>query len=170
MALKLALEEVVEFPDLLAFVAERSNWILSTARSEGRPQISPVTGGITEDGYLMVATYPERDKVHNLRRNPEVSICVLSDYFGGNWVQIDGRASVVDLPEAEEGLVDYYKAVVGEHPDWTEYREAMNRQGKCLIKIGIERWGPIAKGGFPRRLANLDHLTLDSNSDSDSDS
>ncbi len=167
MALNIALEEVVEFPDLLAFVSERSNWILSTTRSDGRPQISPVTGGITQDGYLMVATYPERDKVHNLRRNPDVSICVLSDYFGGNWVQIDGQAEIIDLPEAEQGLVDYYMAVVGEHPDWDEYRAAMRRQGKCLIRIGIERWGPVAKGGFPRRLSNLDHLTLDSDSDSE---
>lgn len=169
MALNIALEEVIEFPDLLEFVSERSNWILTTTRSDGRPQISPVTGGITEDGYLMVATYPERDKVHNLRRNSDVSICVLSDYFGGNWVQIDGQAQIVDLPEAEDALVDYYKAVVGEHPDWDEYRAAMRRQGKCLIKIGIERWGPVAKGGFPRRLSNLDHLALDSDSDSDSE-
>lgn len=158
MALNIAREEVVNLADLLKFVAERNQWILCTTRLDSRPQISPVTGGVSADGHLVVATYPERDKVHNLRKNPDVSICVLSDYFGGNWVQVDGEATIVEMPEAEEGLVDYYRAVTGEHPNWDEFRAAMHRQGKCLIRIGIQRWGPIAKGGFPRRLANLDHL------------
>jgi len=80
-------------------------------------------------------------------------VCVLSDDFGGAWVQIDGVAEVLDLPEALEPLVDYFRCISGEHSDWDEYRQAMVRQGKSLIRVTIERWGPIATGGFPARLA-----------------
>jgi hypothetical protein len=78
---------------------------------------------------------------------------VLSDQFDEEWVQVDGRAHVVDLPDAIDGLVEYYRVISGEHPDWDEYREAMLRQGKCLVRIDIEDWGPIASGGFPAAVA-----------------
>jgi hypothetical protein len=74
---------------------------------------------------------------------------VISDDWDGPWVQIDGRAEVLDLPEALDGLVEYYRCIAGEHPDWDEYRDAMSKQGKCLIRVTIERWGPVATGGFP---------------------
>lgn len=154
--MKLATEDVVGLVELLDFVRPRHHWIMTTVRSDGRPQISPVTGGVNNAGQLVVSTYPERDKVHNLRRNPQLTLCVLSDEFGGSWVQVDGQASIIDMPEAEDALVEYYRGVAGEHPDWDEYREAMRRQGKCVIAIDVERWGPIARGGFPPRLANLD--------------
>jgi hypothetical protein len=80
-------------------------------------------------------------------------VLVLSDEFGGAWVQVDGMAEVLDLPDALEPLVDYFRAISGEHPDWDEYRQAMRTQGKCLIRIAPTRWGPIATGGFPARLA-----------------
>jgi hypothetical protein len=76
-------------------------------------------------------------------------VVVLSDEFNGAYVQIDGPAEVIDLPDAVEPLVDYFRAVAGEHSDWAEYREAMVRQDKSLIRIDIQRWGPIATGGFP---------------------
>ncbi len=155
MAQPVASEENVGLADLIGFVGPRHQWVLGTARQDGRPQLSPVTGGIDSDGKLFVATYPSRDKTHNVRRNPNVTVCVLSDQFGGSWVQIDGQATVTDLPEALDGLVSYYQSVSGEHPDWAEYREAMERQGKCLITIEIERWGPIAKGGFPASVASV---------------
>jgi hypothetical protein len=79
---------------------------------------------------------------------------VMSDEFSGEWVHIDGTAEVVDLPEALEGLVEYFRVISGEHSDWDEYREAMTAQGKCLIRLTIDRWGPIARGGFPARLAD----------------
>ncbi len=158
MARTIATETEVGLVDLLDFVRPRHQWILTTERRDGRPQMSPVTGGVDAAGRLVVSTYPERDKVHNLRRNPEVSVCVMSDHFGGSWVQVDGRAEVIDLPDALDGLVEYYRCISGEHPDWDEYREAMARQGKCLIAIGVERWGPIAKGGFPSRLIDTSNF------------
>ena len=158
MAPTFATEREVGLVELLDFVRTRHHWILTTVRGDGRPQMSPVTGGVDGEGQLVIATYPERDKVWNLRRDPAASVCVLSDQFGGSWVQVDGHATIVDLPEAEDALVEYYRAVSGEHPDWGEYREAMRRQRKCLIAIDIERWGPVAKGGFPPSLASLDQF------------
>ena len=83
-------------------------------------------------------------------------MCVLSDDFGGDWVQVDGRIELVSQPAAVEALVDYYRSISGEHPDWDEYREAMARQGKVLLRLSIERWSPISRGGFPARLLDGD--------------
>ena len=115
--------------------------------------MSPNTMGVDDNGRLVISTYPHRVKVLNIRRNPAVSVCVLSDDYGDEWVQIYGTAEVIDLPEAVEPLVEYYRNIAGEHPDWNEYREAMAKQGKCLIRIEIDSWGPVARGGFPAHLA-----------------
>ena len=98
---------------------------------------------------IVVSTYPGRAKTRNAERDPRVTVCVLSDDFGGAWVQVDGTAEVLDLPEALEPLVDYFRCISGEHPNWDEYRQAMRDQGKSLIRITIDRWGPVATGGFP---------------------
>jgi len=108
--------------------------------------------GLDREGRIVVSSYPERAKVLNVRRNPLATVVVMSDDFGGEWVQLDGEAEVVDLPEALDGLVEYFRVISGEHPDWDEYRAAMAKQGKCLIRMTIDRWGPIAKGGFPARV------------------
>jgi len=101
----------------------------------------------------VIATYPARAKVHNLRRDPRASALVLSDDWNDAWVQVDGTAEVIDLPDALEPLVGYFRSIAGEHDDWDEYRRAMSDQGKCLIRLTIEHWGPIATGGFPPDLA-----------------
>jgi PPOX class probable F420-dependent enzyme len=143
----------VDRDELLAFVRPRHHMVLVTSRRDGLPQVSPVTGGVDEDGRIVISTYPERAKVNNLRRNPAATVLVLSDEFNGEWVQVDGPAEVLDLPEALEPLVDYFRSISGEHPDWDEYRQAMRDQGKSLIRITPTRWGPVATGGFPARLA-----------------
>ncbi|MCY4435145.1 MAG: PPOX class F420-dependent oxidoreductase, partial [bacterium] len=101
-------------------------------------------------------SYPERAKSINAKRNPAASMAVMSDEFGGEWIQLDGSAEVLDMPEALDGLVEYFRVISGEHPDWDEYRQAMAHQGKCLIRLTIDQWGPISKGGFPARLAQED--------------
>jgi PPOX class probable F420-dependent enzyme len=143
----------VDRDELLAFVRPRHHMVLVTSRRDGLPQVSPVTGGVDEDGRIVISTYPERAKVNNLRRDPAATVLVLSDEFNGEWVQVDGPAEVLDLPEALEPLVDYFRSISGEHPDWDEYRQAMRDQGKSLIRIIPTRWGPVATGGFPARLA-----------------
>ena len=142
----------VDREGLEAFVAGRHRWVLATTRTDGRPQLSLVTGGLTEAGQLAIATYPERAKAINARRNPLVSVGIMGDEFNDAWVQVDGTASVIDMPEAGDGLVEYYRSISGEHPDWDEYRQAMADQGKCVILIDVTRWSPVSKGGFPPSL------------------
>ncbi|MGH8861307.1 MAG: PPOX class F420-dependent oxidoreductase [Jatrophihabitantaceae bacterium] len=156
MARTIATNTTVDLNALLDFVRPRHRMILATRRRDGSPQLSPVTGGVDAGGRIVISSYPERAKLHNLRRDPAASVMVVSDDFGGAWVQLDGPAEVLDMPSpaAEDGLVEYYRCISGEHPDWDEYRRAMRDQGKSLIRITPERWGPIATGGFPARLAN----------------
>ena len=153
MSPQIATNTVVSREELLDFVRPRHHAIVITARGDGRPQASPVTCGVDGAGRIVVATYPSRAKASNARRDSRVSVVVLSDDFGGPWVQIDGDAEVIDVPEAVEPLVDYFRAIAGEHPDWDEYRAAMLRQGKSLLRITPTRWGPVATGGFPPELA-----------------
>ena len=154
--MKIATNRIVQRPELDEFIRPRHHGILVTRRHGGSPQMSPVTMGLDDAGRIVVSTYPERAKTRNIRRDPGVSVLFLSDDFGGEWVQVDGTAEVLDLPEALEPLVEYFRVIAGEHPDWDEYREAMTNQGKVLLRVSIESWGPIASGGFPARLADRD--------------
>ena len=139
----------VGLDELLEFVRPRHRMVLTTFRADGSLQTSPVTGGVDEQGRIVIASYPQRAKSVNIGRTPRVSVTVLSDEFNGPYVQVDGDAERIDLPEAVEPLVDYFRAVAGEHSDWDEYRQAMVDQRKCLLRITPRRWGPVATGGFP---------------------
>lgn len=147
-----ATAESVTREQLLEFVRPRHRAVLITHKRSGGLQISPVTSGVDEEGRIVISTYPQRAKVTNVRRDPSVSVCVLSDDFNGAYVQIDGTAEVLDMPDALEPLVEYFRCISGEHPDWDEYREAMRKQNKSLIRITVDEWGPIATGGFPPQL------------------
>lgn len=150
----IATNRYVERHELLEFVRPRHHGVLLTVRRDDRPQSSLVTMGVGDNGDILVSSYPERAKIHNLRRNPQASMVVMSDAFNGEFVHVDGTATVIDIPESVEGLIEYFRVISGEHSDWDEYREAMVHQGKSLIRLSIERWGPIAKGGFPARLVD----------------
>jgi PPOX class probable F420-dependent enzyme len=149
---QIATNTSVALTDLLDFVRPRHRAILLTTRADGRTQGSPVTCGVDDAGRIVVSTYPERAKTRNAARNPQVSVIVLSDEWNGPWVQVDGSAEVIDPPGSVEPLVEYYRTIAGEHPDWDEYRAAMVKQGKSIIRVTPERWGPVATGGFPARL------------------
>jgi PPOX class probable F420-dependent enzyme len=150
---KVATDTTVDRTALVEHLRSRHRAILLTTRGDGSPQGSPVTAGVDEDGRLVVSSYPARAKVANVRRNAAGSAIVLSDDWNGPWVQVWGRLEVLDLPDALEPLVEYYRVIAGEHPDWDEYRQAMVTQGKCLLRLSIDRWGPIATGGFPAPIA-----------------
>ena len=156
MARKSATARTVDRDELLEFLRPRHHGMLATTRRDGRPQLSPVTCGVDPEDRIVIATYPRRAKAVNARANPAVSIVVQSDEWSDEYVQVDGRAEVLDMPEALDGLVAYFRCISGEHPDWDEYRAAMREQDKSLLRITIERWGPIATGGFPPELADVD--------------
>lgn len=150
---KIATADMVDKAALDEFVRPRHHAVLVTTRADGSPQMSPVTCGLDTSGRIVISTYPQRAKARNARRNPKVSVLVLSDEFNDAYVQVDGTAEVLDLPDALEPLVEYFRVISGEHPDWDEYRAAMTKQGKCLIRVTADRWGPVATGGFPPELA-----------------
>ena len=155
MARTIATNSRVDLDGLLEFVRPRHRMILLTRRSDGSPQSSPVTGGVDDAGRIVISTYPERAKTRNARRDPRVSVVVLSDEWNGAWTQVDGSCEVLDVHDdgALDAFVEYFRTISGEHSDWAEYRQAMVDQGKSLLRITPERWSPIATGGFPARLA-----------------
>jgi PPOX class probable F420-dependent enzyme len=153
MSPSIATARTVDRAELIEFLRPRHRGLLATTRRDGRPQLSPVTCGVDRDGRIVVSTYPDRAKARNARLDPRVSLCVQSDDWSGEYVQIDGQAEVLDMPDALDGLVDYFRGISGEHPNWDEYREAMRLQDKSLLRITIERWGPVATGGFPPDVA-----------------
>lgn len=153
MARSIATNTSVDLAELLEFVRPRHRFLLATTRRNGRPQLSPVSGGVDGEGRLVISSYPGRAKAVNAERDTRVSVCVLSDDWNGPWVQVDGDAEVLHMPEAENALVDYFRCIAGEHPNWDDYRSAMRLQNKSLIRVTPTRWGPIATGGFPADVA-----------------
>lgn len=129
-----------------AFIRSNHRGVLVTLRRDGRPQTSPVSAGIDPDGRVIISTREGAIKVQNLRRDPRASYCGFTERFFGSWVQVDGQAEIVSLPEAMEGLVAYYRLLSGEHPDWDDYRAAMVRDRRCLVRITPERAGPNRQG------------------------
>ena len=128
------------------FIGANHRGILLTCRSDGTPQMSPIIAGVDSDGYVIVSSRETAFKVKNLLRNPSTSLCMFTDGFYGGWVQVDGTAEIVALPEAMEPLIDYYRTLSGDHPDWDEYREAMRKERRVLVRISVERAGPTKFG------------------------
>ncbi|HTL85252.1 MAG TPA: PPOX class F420-dependent oxidoreductase [Acidimicrobiia bacterium] len=129
----------------LRFVAENHHAILATARRDGKPQLSPIACAVV-DGKIVISSRETAIKVKNLRREPYASLCVLNDGFFGAWVQVEGPAEIVSLPDAMDGLIEYYRQISGDHPDWDDYRAAMQREQRCLIRVTAERAGPNISG------------------------
>ena len=128
------------------FVANNHRAVMITRRSAGGLQTSPVTVGINSDGEVVISSRETAYKVRNLRRRPTATLCVFTDNFFGPWVQIEGAVEIVPLPEAMEGLIDYYRRISGGHPDWDDYRRAMVDQQRVLIRLTIDHVGPTRTG------------------------
>lgn len=128
------------------FIRSNHRAVMATRRKDGSPQLSPVVCAVDDEGKVTVSTRETAMKTKNLQRDPAVSLCVVSDGFFGDWVQVDGRATVVPLPEAMDGLIEYYRSISGEHPDWDEYRAAMEKERRVLVRIDVERAGPDRAG------------------------
>ena len=132
--------------DALEFVSKNHRTVLVTRKANDGLQTSPVTVGIDGDGYVVISSRETAFKVRNLRRDPRATLCVFSDTFYGKWIQIDGAADLISMPDAMERLVDYYRRISGEHPDWEEYRSAMQEQKRLIIRISIDKVGPTREG------------------------
>ena len=132
--------------DVRDFIRSHRRGVLATMRNDGMPQLSPVLVGVDDDGSLIISTRETAMKTANVRRHAWASVCVFEDAFFGQWVQAEGPASIDSLPAAMDGLVRYYRRVAGEHPDWDDYRAAMVRDRRVLLRIRIQRAGPNRAG------------------------
>ena len=130
----------------LEFIRSNHHGVIATARKDGKPALSPIACDVDDDGRVVVSTRETAMKVKHIARDPHVAICVLNPGFFGDWVQVEGTAEIVHLPEAMEGLVDYYRRVSGEHPDWDDYRAAMQRESRVLLRVTVSRSGPNQSG------------------------
>ncbi|HWR48705.1 MAG TPA: PPOX class F420-dependent oxidoreductase [Pseudonocardiaceae bacterium] len=136
----------MDLDEARAVVAEQHHAVLATLRQDGTPQMSPVVAAVDDQGRVVVSTRKRAFKVRNLRRNPRAWLCVLPDRFYGRWIQVGGSVRIVELPAAMEGLVDYYRRVSGEHPDWDDYRATMEREARVLLRIDLTSAGPDREG------------------------
>lgn len=130
----------------IEFLRGQHRAILATRRSDGSPQLSPIVAAVDDDGRILISTRETAVKAKNLARDPRASLCVINDGFYGQWIQVDGTAEIIHLPDALELLVDYYRRISGEHPDWTEYRSAMSRDQRLIVRVSIDRAGPDISG------------------------
>jgi PPOX class probable F420-dependent enzyme len=153
MARSIATNTTVDLAELLDFARPRHRMLLATTRRDGRPQISPVSAGVDFQGRIVISTYPARAKTRNAERDPRVSVLVLSDDWNGPWVQVDGYAEVLHMPDAADGLVDYFRCISGEHPRLGGVPGGHARPGQVADPNHPTRWGPIATGGFPVEVA-----------------
>jgi PPOX class probable F420-dependent enzyme len=136
----------MDLDEARAVVRDQHHAVLATTRQDGTPQMSPVTAAVDDEGRIVVSSRETAYKVRNLRRDPRAWLCVLPDAFYGRWIQVSGDVDIVSLPDAMEPLVDYYRAVAGEHPDWAEYRAAMESERRCLVRITPRAAGPDKQG------------------------
>ncbi len=132
--------------DVLEFIRHNGRAVLATQRRDGTPQLSPVLATVDASARVLVSSRETAVKTKNLRRRPHASLCILTERFFGQWHAVDGPVEVVSLPEAMELLVDYYRRAVGEHPDWDDYRAAMERERRVLLRLTVERSGPTTLG------------------------
>ena len=130
----------------LEFIRHNHRAVLATTRHDGGAQLSPVAAAVDAEDKVVVSTRETAMKTANLRRRPRGALVVLNDAFFGEWVQVEGPVEVVPLPEAMDGLVAYYEQVSGPHPDWEDYRAAMRRDRRVLLRMTVERAGPNRAG------------------------
>lgn len=132
----------MELGEARAFVSANHRGVLATRRRDGTAVLAPVVAGLGADGRVAISTRGGSHKVANLRRHPRASLCVFTDGFFGAFVQIDGPVEILELPGCMDGLVELYRQIAGEHPDWEDFRAAMRREGRVLVMITPERVGP----------------------------
>jgi PPOX class probable F420-dependent enzyme len=136
----------MDIDDAIEYVRTHHHAVLATLKKDGAPQLSPVTPGVDEEGRVIVSTRQTAYKVRHIRRDSRVWLCAFPDGFYGRWAQLEGTAEIVELPEAMDGLISYYRDISGEHPDWDDYRAAMEREQRVLLRVTITKAGPNVSG------------------------
>lgn len=136
----------MDIDEATEYVRTHHQAVLATLKRDGSPQLSPVTAGVDGEGRVIISTRETAYKVRHVRRDPRVWLCAFPDGFYGQWAQIAGTAEILELPAAMEPLVDYYRGISGEHPDWDDYRAAMERERRVLLRVTVTKAGPAVSG------------------------
>jgi PPOX class probable F420-dependent enzyme len=136
----------MDIADAVDVVRQQHHAVLATTRADGSPQMSPVGVTADDDDRLLISSRATAYKTRNLRRDPRAWVCVLPDAFYGRWIQVEGEVEIVELPDAMELLIDYYRRISGEHPDWDEYRQAMVAEQRVMLLLRPTRAGPDRHG------------------------
>jgi PPOX class probable F420-dependent enzyme len=137
---------VMDIDEALAYVRTNHHAVLATLKKDGSPQLSPVTAGVDDEGRVIISTRQTAYKVRHVRRDPRVWLCVIPDGFYGRWAQLEGTADILELPAAMDALIAYYRDISGEHPDWDDYRAAMEREQRVLLRVSVTKAGPNVSG------------------------
>lgn len=132
----------MDIGEALDYLRQHHHSVLITRRGDGEPNPSPVVHGVDGAGRVVISSREPAYKVRNLRADPRAVLCAIPDEFFGRWVRVSGRAEIVALPAAMDGLIDLYRQVAREHPDWDEYRAAMETDRRVIIAISPESAGP----------------------------
>jgi PPOX class probable F420-dependent enzyme len=130
----------------LDFIRKNHRAVLATTRADGTTQMSPVTPGVDDEDRVVISTRETAYKVRHLSALPYAALCAFTERFFGDWVQVEGPVEILSLPDAMEPLVEYYRRISGEHPDWAEYRAVMERDRRVLLRMTVERAGPTVGG------------------------
>jgi PPOX class probable F420-dependent enzyme len=136
----------MDIDEAIEYVRQHHHAVLATRKQDGSPQLSPVTAGVDPEGRVIISTRETAYKVRHLRRDPRAWLCAFPDGFYGRWAQLEGTAEVVELPEAMDILISYYRDISGEHPDWDDYRAAMERDRRVILRITVDKAGPNVSG------------------------
>jgi PPOX class probable F420-dependent enzyme len=136
----------MDIKEAIEFARENHRAVLATNRADGRPQMSPVVVGVDDEGNICVSTRKPAMKVRNLRRDPRASVCIVNDNFFGAWAQVDATVEIVELPAAMDLLISIYRQIAGEHPDWDEYKAAMEKEQRVVLRLRPEAAGPNRAG------------------------
>jgi PPOX class probable F420-dependent enzyme len=133
----------MELDDAMAYVRARSKGVLVTLKRDGRPQLSNISYAVGDDGVVRISVTDSRAKTANARRDPRVSLHVTADDFW-SYVVLEGTATLLPVATdphdaTADALVEYYRELSGEHPDWEDYRAAMVRDGRLILELRPER-------------------------------
>jgi PPOX class probable F420-dependent enzyme len=132
--------------EALDFLRANHRGVMATTKADGSTQMSPITVGVDREGRVVMSSRETAYKVRHLRALPYAAVCAFTDGFFGPWVQVEGPVEIVSLPEAMEPLIEYYRDISGEHPDWDDYRAAMERDKRVILRMTVERAGPNVSG------------------------
>lgn len=136
----------MDISEALEYVRRNHHGVLATLKSDGTPQLTPVAAAVDDSDRVVISTRETAMKTHNVRRRPQAWLCMFPDAFFGGHAQLEGDVEVVSLPEAMEPLIDYYRRAAGEHPNWEEYRQAMESERRCILRITVTKAGPTRSG------------------------